>query len=143
MSQLLPFLLGEELYATELTEVQEVVENCQIFPIPGAPPALRGAISFHGRIVPVVDLPLLIGFPAGPRAERLLVLTDRHGPMALAVDQLRPVLNLNLAQGALDQSRSDADCIRAVISWRDTMFSLLDFEQLQIRLEQICARAGG
>jgi purine-binding chemotaxis protein CheW len=143
MKQLLPFKLGEETYALNLLEVQEVVEKRSIYPLPGAPEAVTGAISFHGRIVPVVDLPQLLGFPVGPRTARLVVLTDANGPLALTVDRLRPVLNVELACATLTQSDSEADCISGVLSWQEEMISLLDLKQLQKMLEQLCSKAGG
>jgi len=143
MSQLLPFKLAEETYVIELTSIQEVVENQPIFPLPGAPKKIAGAISFHGRIVPVVDLPLLLGFSAGLRSERLIVLIDRYGPIALRVDNLYPILNVDLAKGTLSQSDSEQDCIAAVLNWHDEMLSLLDLEQLQLMLETLCSRTGG
>ena len=143
MSQLLPFKLGEETYALDLTEIQEVVEKPVIYPLPGAPETVAGAIGFHGRIVPVVDLPALLGFPAGPRAERLVVLTAGNGPLALAVDQLRPVLSVDLIRGTLSQSDSEADCISGVLSWQEEMISLLDLRQLKKILEQLCTQTGG
>ncbi|HEY5672315.1 MAG TPA: chemotaxis protein CheW [Malonomonas sp.] len=143
MTQLLPFKLGAETYALNLTEVQEVVERRAIYPLPGAPETIAGAISFHGRIVPVVDLPGLLGFSAGQRAERLLVLTDANGPLALTVDGLRTVINVDLVRGTLSRSESEADCISGVLSWQDEMISLLDLNQLQKLLEQLCSKTGG
>jgi len=143
MTQLLPFKLGEETYALNLTEVQEVVELRPIYPLPGAPETIAGAISFHGRIVPVVDLPGLLGFPAGSRADRLLVLTDANGPLALTVDQLRSVITVDLVRCTLTKSGSEVDCISGVLSWQEEMISLLDLNQLQKLLEQLCSKTGG
>ena len=143
MNQLLPFKLGTEVYALELPEIQEVVENPQIHGLPGAPETLAGVIAFHGRIVPVVDLPLLLGFPAGNRFDRLIVLSDRHGPMALWIDQMCPIMTLNLTHEILSQSSSEADCIRGVLNCQGEIISLLDIDQLQAKLEQLCAGTGG
>ncbi len=143
MTQLLPFKLGEEIYALDVTDVQEVVEGPMIYPLPGAAAQIRGAIGFHGRILPVVDLPLLLGFAGGQRAERLLVLIEAHGPMVLAVDQLQPIIAVDLVQCTLIQSSSEEDCIRGVLNWRETMISLLNLEQLQHRVADLCSRSGG
>lgn len=142
MSQLLPFSLGAEVYALELTHIQEIVEHQPVFPMPGVPETIRGAIGFHGRIVPAVDLPLLLGFPAGSRSERMIVLTDEHGPVALAVDSLLRIINLDLAHSTLSQSDSEEDCIRGVLNRDGQMISLLDLGQLRLRLEQLCADSG-
>ncbi|MCF6267145.1 MAG: chemotaxis protein CheW, partial [Desulfuromusa sp.] len=62
IKQLLPFKVGYETYALELVEVQEIIENQKIYPFPGTPEIIAGAIGFHGRIVPVVDLAMLLKF---------------------------------------------------------------------------------
>lgn len=141
MSQLLPFKLGSEVYALELIDVQEVVEHQSIHPMPGVSKTIIGAIGFHGRIVPAIDLPLLLGFPVGDRSERMIVLTDEHGPVALAVDQLLRIINIDLGQ-ILSQSNSEEDCIRGVINLDGKMISLLALEQLSVVLEQLCTDSG-
>jgi purine-binding chemotaxis protein CheW len=143
MNQLLPFKLGAETYALELADVQEVVENQPIHSLPGVPETISGAIGFHGRIVPVVDLPLLLGFSAGQRSERVIVLTDDHGPAALAVDQLLRITSIDLTHSTLSQSDSEADCIRGVLNQSGEMISLLDLDQLHLVLEQLCSESGG
>lgn len=143
MSQLLPFKLGAECYALELTDVQEVVENQTIHALPGVAETIVGAISFHGRIVPVIDLPRLLGFPANSRSERIIVLTDEHGPVALSVDQLQRIISLDLVHSGLSQSESEEDCIRGVLNRDGKMISLLDLEQLQLLFVQLCSDNGG
>jgi len=143
MSQLLPFKLGPEVYALELADVQEVVEQRTIYPLPGVAETISGAISFHGRIVPVIDLPLLLGFDAGVRSERIIVLTDEHGPVALNIDRLQRIITLDLAHCTLSQSESEQDCIRGVIDRDGEMISLLDLEQLRLVLDRVCSETGG
>ncbi len=143
MTQLLPFLLGAESYALELVEVQEVVENPPIHALPGAPEEIAGAISFHGRIVPVIDLPQLLGFAVGERSARIIVLVDAHGPVALMVDHLQRIISIDPAVGTLSQSASVEDCIRGVLNRDGEMISLLDLQQLHLVLEQLCTESGG
>lgn len=143
MSQLLPFNLGAEIYALELTDVQEVVENQTVHALPGGPDAFVGAISFHGRIVPAVDLPQLLGFPESTRFGRMIVMTDEHGPIALMVDKMQRVISIDLAHSTLSQSDSEEDCIRGVLNRDGEMISLLDLDQLHRVLEHLCTDSGG
>jgi purine-binding chemotaxis protein CheW len=143
MTQLLPFLLGAESYALDLVEVQEVVENPALHALPGAPEVIAGAISFHGRIVPVIDLSLLLGFAAGERAARVIVLIDAHGPVALRVGQLQRIISIDPTQGPLSQSASVEDCISGVLNRDGEIISLLDLQQLHLVLEQLCTESGG
>jgi len=143
MSQLLPFNLGPEVYALELADVQEVVEQLTVHPIPGVSQTILGAINFHGRIVPVIDLPQLLGFPVGERSGRMIVLIDEQGPVALAIDQLQRVISLDLAHSTLSQSESEQDCIRGVLDLNGKMISLLDLERLRLVLDQVCRETTG
>lgn len=142
MNQILPFLLGSELYALQLDDIQEIVEQRPVHPLPGVVEGIAGAIDFHGRVVVVVDLPLLLGFDPGSRNERMIVLTNEHGPVALLIDQMRRIISLDLLHSTLSQSHSEADCIRGVINLNGEMISLLDLEQLRQRFEQICGDSG-
>lgn len=143
MTQLLPFYLGPEIYALELADVQEVVEQQTIHPIPGVASTILGAIGVHGRIVPVIDLPQLLGFPDAKRAGRMIVLTDEHGPVAFTVDRLQRIISLDLTHSTLSQSASEEDCIRGVLDRNGSMISLLDLEQLRLLLDRICDETGG
>ena len=143
MKQLLPFKVGYETYALKLVEVQEVVENQKIHPFPGAPEIIAGAIAFHGRIVPVIDLALLLDFPTGKIGSRLIVLVNARGPVALGVDQVRAIINLEITQTNQMQNYSERNYIDDVINWGGEMISLFDLDQLQVKLESLCTQAGG
>ncbi len=143
IKQLLPFKVGYETYALELVEVQEIVENQSIYPFPGAPEIIAGAIGFHGRIVPVVDLALLLNFPAGKLGERLIVLINERGPVALGVDQVRAIINMEINQMNQMQNYAERSYISDVVNWGGEMISLFDLDQLQLKLESICIQTGG
>jgi purine-binding chemotaxis protein CheW len=143
MKQLLPFKVGYETYALELTDVQEVVENQRIYDFPGSPVEIAGAIGFHGRIVPVVDLSRVLEFPAGKVGQRLIVLVNERGPVALGVDQVQAIITVEISASNRMQNYADRDYIREIINWNGEMISLFDLNQLQIKVESLCAPAGG
>jgi|SRR6266850_118378 purine-binding chemotaxis protein CheW len=57
--------IGQQ-YALRLETVERVVRAVELTPLPGAPPAIRGIFSLHGRIIPVGDFPRRIGNVAPP-----------------------------------------------------------------------------
>jgi purine-binding chemotaxis protein CheW len=142
MKQLLPFKIGDELYALELVEVQEVVENRNIYNFPGSPEVVVGAIGFHGRIVPVINLPLLLNFPTENLCNRLIVLLNEQGPVALGVDQVRSVINIEEVPENQMQHAAERNYINKTINWNGEMISLFDLEQLQAKLESLCVQLG-
>jgi len=143
MKQLLPFKVGYETYALALVEVQEVVESPKIYPFPGTPDVISGAIAFHGRIVPVIDLAILLDFPTGKIGPRLIVLVNNRGPVALGVDQVRTVINLEINQTHQMQNYTERNYIVDTINCHGEMISLFDLDQFQVKLESLCAQGGG
>lgn len=56
--QYLTFKLGEEIFATDVAKVREVLDFTTITKIPRTPEFMSGVINLRGNVVPVVDLRL-------------------------------------------------------------------------------------
>ena len=56
--QYLTFKLGDEVFATDVAKVREVLDFTAITKIPRTPNFMSGVINLRGNVVPVVDLRL-------------------------------------------------------------------------------------
>ena len=56
--QYLTFKLGDEVFATDVSKVLEVLDFTNITKIPRTPDFMSGVINLRGNVVPVVDLRL-------------------------------------------------------------------------------------
>lgn len=54
--QLLTFLLDGEIFAIDISQVQEVLEFTRVTPVPRTPDFMLGVINLRGSVVPVVDM---------------------------------------------------------------------------------------
>jgi len=63
--QYMTFKLGDELFATDVAQVREVLELSQITKVPTAPDYVRGVVNVRGQATPVVDLRSRFGLPKG------------------------------------------------------------------------------
>lgn len=143
MRQLLPFSLAYESYALALEDIQEVVENQTIYPFPAAPEAVVGAIGFHGRIVPVVDLAALLGFVSGPLGARLIVLVNDYGPLALGVHHVHPIITFETETDEFLHNPPERSFITGVLNRAGEMLSLLDLNAVIAELNELCIATGG
>jgi purine-binding chemotaxis protein CheW len=50
------FSVGEKEFLLPMDVVKEVIDIVKIFPVPGAPEYVYGAMPVHGKIVPAIDL---------------------------------------------------------------------------------------
>lgn len=96
---LLEFLLDGQRCALRVGAVERVVPMVAISPLPSAPPIAVGLINLAGAAVPVVDARRRLGFPPGDRglSARLLVTRARHHTLALPVDEVKGVIEVDEA----------------------------------------------
>src|SRR3954454_7731439 len=103
---LLVFRVAGAPYAVEAGRVVEVVPRIALRALPHAPGALAGLFRYRGRVVPVIDLGVLLGDgPSPPRlGTRIIVVDD------LAAARGRAHLGL-IAEQVVDVRRVDDDRI--------------------------------
>lgn len=82
----------ERDFAIALHDVQEILENCRIMPVPAMGGFLSGIIDLRGQMVPVVNLRLFFGYdPAddgGGGNDKYIIAQSAEGRVALTVDDI-------------------------------------------------------
>ena len=135
MELTLIFTLGEEVYGLEIDAIQEIIENPARHHVPLAEGVLKGAISFHGQILAVVDLPKLLGFTAEERDHRYVVLTPELKSMVLSVSSVVRIARLDLSSLQPAPAEAGDRAIRGVACLEDKMVNLLDTDKVINQLE--------
>jgi purine-binding chemotaxis protein CheW len=83
------FHLGAGKFGFRLEEVGEVVRMPRIARMPLAPRSLLGLANLHGRVLPIVDLRPLLGFPEVPHSEAVrVIVTDRSPSVGFVADRI-------------------------------------------------------
>jgi purine-binding chemotaxis protein CheW len=82
MSQISTFYLGERWFGLPILAVREILQLCELTPVPLAPPQVRGLINLRGQIVTIFDLALILGLrePTETTGAHLVILSG--GPAA-------------------------------------------------------------
>ena len=76
---LLRFQAGKERYGLDVSRIIEVIPMVVFLPLPHADPTVAGLFNYHGAIVPVVDLTVLLaGSPSRPLFSTRVILVDYH-----------------------------------------------------------------
>jgi purine-binding chemotaxis protein CheW len=103
------FVVGGELFATELTTIGEVVRPGPLTYVPGARPDVRGVTSVRGRIVAVVDMCRALCLTENPNAERknarLMIAEYDEEAVGFMVEEVREVVSI------LDSAIEDASTL--------------------------------
>ncbi len=104
ISSYVTFKISSELYGVNIMEIREVVQLCEITPIPNAPDFVDGVINLRGEIIPVVDLGKRFKFKKRQYTEEevllrgIIVLNVNGLIIGIIIDQVKRVMNVDFDQ---------------------------------------------
>jgi purine-binding chemotaxis protein CheW len=120
------FKLGHDTYGLEIDAIQEIVEDPVEHVVPKAGGVVRGAINFHGNILAVIDLPVLLAIPEGRRDRRRLVLTPALRALVLTITELERISKLDLSTLQPPTQEHAGRAVRGMLSHENRTVHLLD-----------------
>jgi len=95
--QFVTFLSGDEVFAADMSPVKEIIRVPQVVRVPLAPAALEGLANLRGKVLPIISLRRLFGFPELEHddATRALVI-DVGQPLGFVVDRVSSVMGVDV-----------------------------------------------
>lgn len=126
------FVDGVQL-GVPVLQVRDVLDSPATYPVPLAPPEIKGSINLRGRIVTAIDLRVRLGLPARPanaRSKCVIVELSASGePYALLVDEVGDVLSVSANEyepNPITLSRSWSELCNGLYRRADGLLLLLD-----------------
>ena len=97
--QFVTFISGTEIFAVDMTPVQEIIRMPEVVKVPLAPRALEGLANLRGRVLPIISLRRIFGFAECPYddATRAVVI-DLGQPLGFVVDRVASVVGVDPRQ---------------------------------------------
>jgi purine-binding chemotaxis protein CheW len=98
--QYLKFLLGDEVFAIDISAVREIIQHAAMTVVPLMPNFVRGVINLRGSVVPVIDLQSRFGRAqavAGKKTCIIIFDVSREGEkmeLGLMVDAVSEVIDI-------------------------------------------------
>tara|TARA_B110000093_G_C12905451_1_gene382304 strand:+ start:579 stop:1055 length:477 start_codon:yes stop_codon:yes gene_type:complete len=133
--QCVTFELNNETYGINVMQVQEVLREIEVAPVPGAPNYVIGIINLRGNVVSVIDARTRFGLASIERTgmSRIIVIEAHKQIIGVLVDSVAEVVDVKLDEietapnvGKDESSRY----IDGVVSWRDKLLILVDLNKL-------------
>ncbi len=110
------FHLGAGKFGFRLDDVGEVVRMPRIARMPLAPRSLLGLANLHGRVLPIVDLRRLLGFPEVPHSEAVrVIVTDRNAPVGFVADRIDRLVALRIERDDAGAGEVDPALVDGII----------------------------
>ena len=94
--QFVVFIAGNEVFAADMVPVKEIIRVPEVVRVPLAPPALEGLANLRGKVLPIISLRRLFGFPelVHDDSTRALVV-DVGQPLGFVVDRVASVVGVD------------------------------------------------
>lgn len=79
--------------AVPLGSVRRIVRAAALSPVPDASTGLLGLLNLHGRLVPVYDVRISLGYPSKPlsAADRFLIVDNGIGAAGIRANEIRHI----------------------------------------------------
>jgi len=97
--QFVTFVVGDEVFAVDMTPVQEIIRVPDVVRVPLAPPTLDGLANLRGKVLPIISLRRIFGFPEQDYddATRAVVI-DLGQPLGFVVDHVASVVGVEVGK---------------------------------------------
>ncbi|MFW6288014.1 MAG: chemotaxis protein CheW [bacterium] len=134
--QYLSFILGEEVFALNLTNSKEILTPQLITGLPRSADYVLGVINLRGKIVPVLDLKKELNLSSsysGEHDKRIIIITIEDVQLGIMVDAVNEVItvNNNDIQRLSDYDRSISnDYIDGVVEIDEQLLVLININKL-------------
>ena len=133
--QLCIFELSGRLLGLSIFDVQEILEDAPITPVPTTPHFLKGVINLRGDIVPIVDIREILKFPVKERTldSRIMILNVKNSRIGILVDAISEVRRIEkriIEKDAQTAGVSDGNFISNVVQYNDGLLVLLNLDAL-------------
>lgn len=133
--ELVGFRVGDEEFAVDIKDIQEIIRVMETTTIPNAPDFVEGVITLRGKIIPIIDLRkrFNIGGTFNAKNAKIIVMLINRKKIGFIVDSVTEVLRITedkIDDASIVASSVDNKYIRGVGRLSDRLILLLDLRQM-------------
>ncbi|CFX66267.1 CheW-like protein [Syntrophomonas zehnderi OL-4] len=133
--QVVAFQLGDEEYAVDILNVQEINRLLNVTRVPRSPDYIDGVVNLRGSIIPVINLHTKFNLNKNGEDEdtRIIVFQFEDVKAGIIVDKVSEVLHLHrsdIEETSKVYNSMDAEMIKGVAKVEDRLLILLDLQKL-------------
>lgn len=133
--QFLSFIVDDEEYTLELSEITEVIKTRDITDVPHVPPFIAGIISLRGEIIYIMNLQERLGLKDKEISPETRIIIAKHDDIkiGLIVDKIMGAIRVNpkeIESTSNVQGSAGIEFIRGMVHHKDRLIMLLNLPML-------------
>lgn len=131
------FMIIDEEYALEISQVREVINSREIIPVPDTANFVEGVISLRGKVIPVISVRKKFGFQQEEKSERTIIVQMEDHLIGVVVDSVTGVTKLEEENiTLLDKVLKKAEYLTGVGKVEDRLILIMDIEKFLTTTEK-------
>lgn len=130
------YRLGEQTFASPISQLREVVRLPAVTPVPGTPDWLLGVANIRGDVLSVVDFPAALGVTGGATGKRSVLVagtSDGRLSLGLTVDEVMGIRRCSPSPWAADDRRESGplgEFLTGLFEWDRRLTPVLDLDRV-------------
>lgn len=138
--QYVTFTLEDEVYGINVMQVQEVLREIEVAPVPGAPHYVTGIINLRGNVVSVIDARTRFGLQRRESTPltRIIVIEAQQQIIGILVDSVAEVVDMEMSEIETAPNVGNEETARyidGVVSRDERLLILVDLNKLLTEAE--------
>ncbi|MDH3760613.1 MAG: chemotaxis protein CheW [Gammaproteobacteria bacterium] len=138
--QYVTFTLEDEIYGINVMQVQEVLREIEVAPVPGAPHYVTGIINLRGNVVSVIDARTRFGLAQKESTPytRIIVIEAQQQIIGILVDSVAEVVDIEMSEIETAPNVGNDETARyidGVVSRDEKLLILVDLNKLLTEAE--------
>lgn len=134
--KLILFNLDNKPFGLDVTAVQEILAKIALRNLPRAAKHICGIFDFRGKIIPVINLQVLLSSAGTDNKGSIIVMRHENQVFGLIVDKVFAVLTDQDQIQSLDQEQSDNPYIAGRVNYKEQAVTLLDLAALAMTVAE-------
>ncbi|MGI5911170.1 MAG: chemotaxis protein CheW [Syntrophomonadaceae bacterium] len=135
--QIVAFKLGEEEYAVDILNVQEIIRLLNITRVPKANNYIEGVINLRGNIIPIINLHKKFNLKSLNKEEskRIIVFQFEDVKVGIIVDEVSEVLRLSqndIEETSKVYSSIDTQGVKGIAKVNNRLLTILNLSEILI-----------
>lgn len=128
--EIVEFTVGPTHYGINVAKVREVINHVPVTSMPNAHEYVDGVFTLRGRVMPLVNLPRVLGTTGQSTSPKIIVSELNNYFVGFLVDEVSRIHRISWTAMEPPPNISESEMVVGIVKMEDKMVILLDFERI-------------
>ena len=129
----------QNFFGVNVAKVREIIRRPELTAAVSSPPAVAGMMCLRDKVIPVLDLSLILGKNPEKLADRIVVLEFNQVTVGVLVNSVSRIYRLSWERVERPNRICESAYITSLVKMEDRIILILDFERIIAELSESSA----